>query len=137
MSLSKRNCSYAAEWDPQDGILIAWPHAGTDWAYMLNEVTACYIELARAILQDDERLVIVAPDGDEVRDALGPDVDWSRIDREDYMAAMERSPVRDTELRLLLRDALTDRVSDRAVFMHGVDASYAYEGYTRYKTEEL
>ena len=80
MSLSKRNCSYAAEWDPQDGILIAWPHAGTDWAYMLNEVTACYIELARAILQDDERLVIVAPDGDEVRDALGPDVDWSRID---------------------------------------------------------
>ena len=80
MSLSKRNCSYAAEWDPQDGILIVWPHAGTDWAYMLNEVTACYIELARAILQDDERLVIVAPDGDEVRDALGPDVDWSRID---------------------------------------------------------
>ena len=80
MSLSKRNCSYAAEWDPQDGILIAWPHAGTDWAYMLNEVTACYIELARAILQDDERLVIVAPDGDEVRDALGPDVDWGRID---------------------------------------------------------
>jgi agmatine/peptidylarginine deiminase len=80
MSQSNRNCSFAAEWDPQDGVLIAWPHAGTDWAYMLDEVTACYIELARAILQDDERLVIVAPDDDEVRDSLGPDVDWSRID---------------------------------------------------------
>ena len=53
------------------------------------------------------------------------------------MAAMERSPVRDTELRLLLQAALTDRVADRTVFLHGVDASYAYEGYTRYKTEEL
>ena len=72
-----------------------------------------------------------------LRRALGKAVDWNRIDREDYMAAMECSPVHDTELRLLLRDALTDRMSDRAVFMHGVDASYAYEGYTRYKTEEL
>ena len=72
-----------------------------------------------------------------LRAELGQVVDWSRLDKEDYLLAMERSPVRDTELRLLLRDALTDRVSDRAVFMHGVDASYAYEGYTRYKTEEL
>lgn len=79
MFSSKRNRSFATEWDCQDGILIAWPHAGTDWAYMLDEVTACYVEIARAIL-DDERLVIVAPDADEVRDALGPDVDMSRID---------------------------------------------------------
>jgi len=74
------NCSFATEWDQQDGILIAWPHAGTDWAYMLDEVTACYVELSKAILQDDERLVIVAPDGDEVKAALGADVDWQRID---------------------------------------------------------
>lgn len=77
---NKRNRSFAAEWDQQDGVIIAWPHAGTDWAYMLDEVTACYVELSKAILQDDERLLIVAPDGDEVRDALGPDVDWQRID---------------------------------------------------------
>ena len=77
--LSKRNRSFAAEWDCQDGILISWPHAGTDWAYMLDEVTACYVQLAKAVLQDDERLVIVAPDADEVRLALGSDVDWSRI----------------------------------------------------------
>lgn len=81
MVLSERNRSFTAEWDPQGGVLIAWPHAGTDWAYMLDEVTACYVELAHAILNDnDERLVIMAPDGDEVRMALGPDVDWQRID---------------------------------------------------------
>ena len=77
---SKRNRAFAAEWDCQDGILIAWPHAGTDWAYMLDEVTACYVEMARAILDDDERLLIVAPDAQEVRDALGTGVDWQRID---------------------------------------------------------
>ena len=77
---SKRNRAFAAEWDCQDGILIAWPHAGTDWAYMLDEVTACYVEMARAILDDDERLLIVAPDAQEVREALGTGVDWQRID---------------------------------------------------------
>ena len=80
MFLSNRNRNFAAEWDQQDGILIAWPHAGTDWAYMLDEVTACYVEIAHAILQDDERLLIIAPDSGEVHEALGPDVDWSRID---------------------------------------------------------
>ena len=79
MLSSERNRSFAAEWDCQDGILIAWPHAGTDWAYMLDEVTACYVQLVQAILQDDERLVIVAPDADEVRAAIGNDADWSRI----------------------------------------------------------
>lgn len=76
---SNNNRSFATEWDNQDGILIAWPHAGTDWAYMLDEVTACYVEMARAILEDDERLVIVAPDADDVKASLGQDVDWQRI----------------------------------------------------------
>lgn len=76
---SKRNRAFAAEWDCQDGILIAWPHAGTDWAYMLDEVTACYVEMARVILDDNERLLIVAPDAQEVHDALGTGVDWKRI----------------------------------------------------------
>lgn len=76
---SKNNRSFATEWDNQDGILIAWPHAGTDWAYMLDEVTACYVEMACAILEDDERLVIVAPDADDVKASLGQDVDWQRI----------------------------------------------------------
>ena len=103
-----------------------------------DQIVAKYVEMniAHPFLEGNGRAGRVWLDA-MLRAALGQTVDWSRIDREDYMAAMERSPVRDTELRLLLRDALTDRVSDRAVFMHGVDASYAYEGYTRYKTEEL
>ena len=80
MHPTERNRSFAAEWDCQDGILIAWPHAGTDWAYMLDEVTACYVQLTKAILQDDdERLVIVAPDADDVHAAIGTYADWSRI----------------------------------------------------------
>ena len=72
-----------------------------------------------------------------LKQALGVVVDWSKVDREDYMLAMQRSPVRDTELRLLLREALTDRIDDRLILMHSIDASYRYEGYTQYKTEEL
>ena len=68
---------------------------------------------------------------------LGVVVDWSRVDREDYLLAMERSPVRDTELRVLLKCALTDRIDDRSIFMNGIDASYRYEGYDRYRTDEV
>ena len=69
--------------------------------------------------------------------ALGKVVDWSRVDKEDYLLAMERSPVRDTEIRVLLQAALTDRIDDREVFMKGVDHSYAYEGYAEFKAGEL
>ena len=68
---------------------------------------------------------------------LGRVVDWSQVDREDYLLAMERSPVRDTEIRLLLQAALTDKVNDSVIFMHGVDASYRYEGYQNYRTDDL
>lgn len=68
---------------------------------------------------------------------IGMVVDWSRIDKEDYLLAMERSPVRDTEIKHLLKNALTNRVDDRQVFMKGIDHSYEYEGYATYKAEEL
>jgi len=64
-------------------------------------------------------------------------VDWESIEREDYLLAMERSPIKDTELKLLLRNALTDKIDSASIFMKGIDASYYYEGYTLYKTEEL
>lgn len=64
-------------------------------------------------------------------------VDWSLIDKEDYLLAMERSPIRDIEIKYLLRRALTDRINDREVYMKGIDHSYYYEGYTAYRTEEL
>ena len=64
-------------------------------------------------------------------------IDWSRVDKEDYLLAMERSPVKDLEIKTLLRAALTDRINDREVYMKGVDASYHYEGYDVYKTADI
>lgn len=68
---------------------------------------------------------------------LGQVVDWSRVDKDDYLLAMERSPIKDLEIKVLLKAALTDRINDREVYMKGVDASYHYEGYNVYKTEDL
>lgn len=64
-------------------------------------------------------------------------VDWSKIDKQDYLLAMERSPIKDVEIKYLLKGALTDKIEDREIFMKGIDASYFYEGYHLYKTEEL
>ena len=68
---------------------------------------------------------------------LGVVVDWSLVNKEDYLLAMERSPVRDIEIKYLLKNALTDKVDDRQTFMKGVDHSYQYEGYFAYKAEDL
>ena len=64
-------------------------------------------------------------------------VDWSKIDKDDYLLAMERSPVKDIEIKYLLKNALTDEIDSRKVYMKGIDHSYYYEGYTTFKTEEL
>ena len=64
-------------------------------------------------------------------------VDWSQVDKEDYLLAMERSPIRDTEIKYVLKQALTDKVTDRTIYMKGIDHSYYYEGYILYKAEEL
>ena len=68
---------------------------------------------------------------------IGKVVDWSRVDKEDYLLAMERSPIKDIEIKHLLKNALTDEVDSREVYMKGIDHSYYYEGYMTYKTEEL
>jgi cell filamentation protein len=68
---------------------------------------------------------------------LGLAVDWSRVDKDDYLLAMERSPIKDTEIKLLLKNALTDDIDDRELYMKGIDTSYFYEGYSMYKTGEL
>ena len=64
-------------------------------------------------------------------------IDWSQVDKSDYLLAMERSPVKDVEIKALLRAALTEKVRDREVYMKGIDASYHYEGYHVFKTEDL
>ena len=64
-------------------------------------------------------------------------IDWNKVDKEDYLLAMERSPIKDIEIKHILKAALTDKINDREVYMKGIDASYNYEGYNVYKTEEL
>lgn len=64
-------------------------------------------------------------------------VDWNKVDKEDYLLAMERSPIKDVEIKVLLKGALTDKINDREVYMKGIDASYYYEGYNTYRSEDL
>ena len=68
---------------------------------------------------------------------LGKVVDWSQVDKEEYLQAMERSPIRDIEIKYILKNALADKVNDREVYMKGIDHSYYYEGYMTFKAEEL
>ncbi len=68
---------------------------------------------------------------------LGQVIDWSKINKEDYLLAMERSPIKDIEIKVLLKEALTNEINDREVYMKGIDASYYYEGYAIYKTKDL
>lgn len=68
---------------------------------------------------------------------IGRVVDWSRVDKEDYLLAMERSPIRDIEIKYLLKNALTDEIHSREMYRKGIDHSYYYEGYTTFKAEEL
>ena len=64
-------------------------------------------------------------------------VDWSKVDKDDYLLAMERSPIKDLEIKHLLQEALTDKINDREIYMKGIDHSYFYEGYTTFKTKDL
>ena len=64
-------------------------------------------------------------------------VDWNQVDKEDYLSAMQRSPVKDVEIKVLLKQALTDQIHDRALFNKGIDVSYYYEGYSEFRTEDL
>ena len=72
-----------------------------------------------------------------LKNEIGKVVDWSKMDKEDYLLAMERSPIKDVEIKVLLKGALTDEINSREVYMKGIDHSYYYEGYTTFKTEEL
>ena len=64
-------------------------------------------------------------------------IDWSKVNKEDYLSAMERSPIKDLEIKFLLKNALTEHIDDREVYMKSIDASYMYEGYEEFKTKDL
>ena len=72
-----------------------------------------------------------------LKNEIGRVIDWSKVDKEDYLLAMERSPIKDIEIKYLLKNALTDEIHSREVYMKGIDQSYYYEGYTTFKIEEL
>lgn len=72
-----------------------------------------------------------------LKNKIGKVVDWSKIDKEEYLLAMERSPIKDTEIKLLIENSLTDKINDREVYMKGIDTSYKYEGYNTYTMDEL
>lgn len=72
-----------------------------------------------------------------LKNEIGKVVDWSKVDKEDYLLAMERSPIKDVEIKVLLKGALTDEINSREVYIKGIDHSYYYEGYTTFKAEEL
>lgn len=72
-----------------------------------------------------------------LKSGIGQVVDWSKVDKEDYLLAMERSPIKDVEIKVLLKAALTDEINSREVYMKGIDHSYYYEGYTTFKAEDL
>lgn len=72
-----------------------------------------------------------------LKSEIGKVIDWSKVDKEDYLLAMERSPIRDIEIKHVLQNALTDKTDSREIYMKGIDNSYFYEGYKTYKTEEL
>ena len=72
-----------------------------------------------------------------LKNEIGKVVDWSKVDKKDYLLAMERSPIKDVEIKVLLKGALTDEINSREVYMKGIDHSYYYEGYTTFKAEEL
>ena len=103
-----------------------------------DEIIAKYVEMnvAHPFREGNGRSTRIWLDA-ILKKELGVVVDWSRVDKADYLLAMERSPIKDTEIRVLLKEALTDRINDREVFMKGIDASYHYEGYNTYKAEKL
>lgn len=72
-----------------------------------------------------------------LKNEIGKVIDWSKVNKEDYLLAMERSPIKDVEIKVLLKCALTDETDSREIYMKGIDHSYYYEGYTIFKTEEL
>ena len=103
-----------------------------------EEIVEKYVEMniAHPFREGNGRSMRIWLDG-MLKRGIGQVVDWSRVDKEDYLLAMERSPIRDTEIKAVLREALTEDVSSREIYRKGIDRSYYYEGYSAFCTEEI
>ena len=106
--------------------------------YSFDEIIEKYVEMnvAHPFREGNGRSTRIWLDA-ILKKELHQVIDWSCVDKGDYLLAMERSPVKDVEIKALLRAALTEKINDRKVYMKGIDASYHYEGYHVFKTEDL
>ncbi|EKZ0439817.1 Fic family protein, partial [Enterococcus faecalis] len=104
----------------------------------LDEIVAKYVEMniAHPFREGNGRATRIWLDL-ILKKELQQVVDWNLINKEDYLSAMERSPVKDLEIKYLISNALTDKINDREIFMKGIDISYYYEGYTEYNVDDL
>ena len=107
-------------------------------AYLFDEIIEKYVEMniAHPFREGNGRSMRIWLDH-ILKQELKQVVDWSHVAKDDYLLAMERSPVKDVEIKILLKQALTDKINDSSIYMKGIDASYYYEGYTLYKTEDI
>ena len=103
-----------------------------------EEILAKYVEMnvAHPFREGNGRAMRIWLDC-MLKESLGQVIDWQRVHKQDYLSAMERSPINDLEIRVALQAALTDKIDDRLIYMKGIDASYAYEGYDLYQAEQL
>jgi len=103
-----------------------------------NEIVEKYVEMniAHPFREGNGRSMRIWLD-QILKKNIGLVIDWSKINKEDYLLAMERSPIKDLEIKSLLNEALTNKVNDRLVYIKGIDASYSYEGYNTFKTDSL
>ncbi|MGC2990755.1 protein adenylyltransferase Fic [Enterococcus faecalis] len=133
-NISKGNFRFA----PVMYLEIALEHIDKMPQRNLEEIVAKYVEMniAHPFREGNGRATRIWLDL-ILKKELKQVVDWNLIDKEDYLSAMERSPVKDLEIKYLISNALTDKINDREIFMKGIDISYYYEGYTEYNVEDL
>lgn len=133
-NISKRSFRFA----PVMYLEIALEHIDKMPQRNLDEIVAKYVEMniAHPFREGNGRATRIWLDL-ILKKELKQVVDWNLIDKEDYLSAMERSPVNDLEIKHLISNALTDKIDDRVIFMKGIDISYYYEGYTEYNVDDL
>lgn len=133
-NISKGNFRFA----PVMYLEVALKHIDKMPQRNLDEIVAKYVEMniAHPFREGNGRATRIWLDL-ILKKELKQVVDWNLIDKEDYLSAMERSPVKDLEIKYLISNALTDKINDREIFMKGIDISYYYEGYTEYNVDDL
>ncbi|MBM5782774.1 MAG: cell filamentation protein Fic [Pelagibacterales bacterium] len=134
VNISKGNFRFA----PLMHLKVSLEHIDTMGQKTFDQIIEKYVEMniAHPFREGNGRATRIWLDL-ILKNELKQVIDWNAVDKDDYLSAMQRSPVKDLEIKFLLKTALTNQIDDRALFMKGIDVSYFYEGYSEFKTEEL